>query len=249
MDPFSGLKNEVFRPLAAVVLPGMLALAPFAVIAANGLPEIARFYGEQPNWFLVAFVATGTIVGLLLENVGSSIERGIDRCMENEFLPGHDAVWLAYLSCGTVDNNGRRFLAGIVTRLKFINSLMPALAFLGLGTIFLHIQNDNWASWKFWSFQAALLILQVWLFRTSTELSEVASSTRYHLLDRRLRPPEYDPTRQSGRRHRHFAYVIGELLTSRVSEIDLRNRIWLAVICDSLRLLSGQVRKEPAVGA
>jgi hypothetical protein len=237
MDPLSALKNEVFRPLAAVVMPGILAIAPFAIMMCNAMPEVLRFYEAQPTWFLVALAGAGTTFGLLLENVGSSIERGIDRCMDVEYMRGNDLVWAAYLSSGTIDNNGRRFLGTTVTRLKFINSLMPSAAVFALGIVALQVQVNpwNWNSVAWFLF--ALLLLLTWLFRTSTELSEVASNTRYYLLDARHRPATYNPDAATVRRTRHFAYVCGELITSKVYDIDLRGKNALWVIPVSLTIL------------
>lgn len=237
MDPLSALKNELFRPLAAVVMPGILAIAPFVVVLCNGIEEVFFFYEDQPSWFLAAVISAGTTFGLLLENVGSSIERGIDRCMDLEYLHGSDQVWSAYLACGTVDNNGRRFLGATVTRLKFLNSLMPALVVFGLGILSLQCQVAPW-TWKAVAFfGAGLTLLLLWLFRMSTELSEIASNTRYYLLDKATRPFNYNPDAVTVGRWRHFAYVIGELITSKVYAIDLRNKRALAVAPMCIKIL------------
>lgn len=230
MDPFSAFKNEVFRPLASVVMPGIIAIAPFVIIACNNLVDVRIFYLKQTSWFLAAVIGAGTVVGMLLEDVGSSIERGIDRCIDLEYLEGHDAVWMAYLSFGTHDTNGRRFLGSTVTRLKFINSLMPALLVFTLGIVTIHLQNGTWSSRSVSFFCAGVFLLLLWLFRTSTELSEVASTTRYCLLPQEDRPSTYNASASSVRRIRHFAYVVGEMITSRVGDIDLRGKPAIAVV-------------------
>ncbi|MBF6024847.1 hypothetical protein [Lysobacter niastensis] len=174
MELLSALKNEVFRPLASVVLPGVLALAPYVIVTCNLIPDVFKFYQSQATWFLIVVLACGTVAGMLLEDIGSSIERGIDRCMDLEYLYGHDKVWLAYLSDGTTDNNGRRFLGAAVTRLKFLNSLMPALFFFAIGIVWLHCQTGLWKDSSVFIFCLCALGLLSWMFRASTELSEVA---------------------------------------------------------------------------
>lgn len=237
MDPLSALRNEVFRPLAAVVMPGILAISPFAIVACNAMPDVLLFYKAQPTWFLLLIAGVGTLAGLLLENVGSSIERGIDRCMEAEYMPGSDLVWTAYLASGTADNNGRRFLGATVTRLKFINSLMPAMIAFNVGIVALQVQAKPWHWSSVVYFMAGTVVLLTWLFRTSTELSEVASTTRYYLLPKQDRPASYNPDAATVRRLRHFAYVVGELATSKVYAIDLKGKWAILVIPISLSIL------------
>lgn len=239
MDPFAAFKNEVFRPLASVVMPGVVAIVPFVIIACNSLPDVRIFYVTQSSWFFAGVVGVGTVVGMLLEDVGSSIERGIDRCIDLEYLEGHDEVWMAYLSYGTTDTNGRRFLGSTVTRLKFINSLMPALLIFAAGIVTIHIQQGAWSSRSVLFFCLGAFLLLLWLFRTSTELSEVASTTRYCLLPPDLRPRTYNANASPVRRIRHFAYVVGEMISSRVGDIDLRGRFAIAVIPIALSIFFG----------
>ena len=239
MDPFLAFKDEVFRPIAAVVLPGLLALTPFLIFACNEITELKAFYLLQPLWFFAGMIGAGTIIGMLTEYVGSSIERGIDRCIDLEYLHGYDKVWMLYLSGAHDDTNGRRFLSVTVTRIKFINSLMPALVIFSFGILILHFQTNEWKPSSLLTFCVVMILLLAWMFRTSTEMSEVASNTRYCMLSDEKRPREYDPEVCPVRRIRHFAYVIGELICSRVSDLDLRGRRIYWVIPDSLAILFG----------
>lgn len=239
MDPFLAFKDEVFRPIAAVVLPGLLATSPFLIIACNAIVELRTFYLLQPLWFFAGMIGLGTIVGMLIEYLGSSIERGIDRCIDLEYLHGYDKVWMLYLSGDHSDTNGRRFLSVTVTRIKFINSLMPALVIFSVGIITIHIQTGKWSHTSITVFCLVMTLFLAWMFRTSTEMSEVASNTRYCLLKTEERPPEYDSEVCPVRRVRHFAYVVGEFICSRVSDIDLRGRRIYCVIPDALAILIG----------
>jgi hypothetical protein len=242
MDPFSAFKDEVFRPIAAVVLPGLLAIAPFVIVACNGIAELKAFYLLQPSWFLAGVISVGTIAGMLIEYLGSSIERGIDRCIDLEYLEGYEKVWMLYLSGEHSDTNGRRFLSATVTRIKFINSMMPALLVFLLGIIVLHIQIGKWSSSAVIYFSSLMFLLLAWMFRTATEMSEVASNTRYCLLSEEKRPIEYNSEVRPVRRVRHFAYVVGEFICSRVSDIDLRGKRIYCVIPDSVALLFGTIK-------
>jgi len=232
MDPSSFLKNELFRPLASIVLPGTIALAPFAIALANAMPEVRDFYDAEPSWFLAALIGAGVVMGMFLENIGSSIERGIDRCMELEYLPGHDEVWSKYLNCGTVDNNGRRFLSSTVTRLKFLNSFMPALFLLCAGLGVLQWQTHRWSTSTLIVGALVAWAALWWAFRMSVELSEIASTTRFGMLSEAERPPTYKTEACTVRHYRHFGYVLIELATSRASEANISGRriFWVVPI-------------------
>lgn len=245
MDPFSAFKSEVFRPLATIVIPGLIAAGPFIILLCNADQDVASFYSEKTSWFMAAVLAVATAVGMLIENIGSSIERGIDRCLDNEYLHGHVAVWSAYLSCGVVDNNGRRFLGSIVTRLKYINSLMPALSFFLIGLFAMQLQVEPWRWGWLLTTAVFVFIIVIWLFRTSTELSEVASNTRFCLLSDKDRPVEYDSSARTVRRLRHFAYVMGEIFTSRVDDVDLKGKSELKIVPIIFKLLFLRYKTKP----
>ena len=225
MDPLSAFKNEVFRPVASIVLPGMLAIGPIAVAMANAIPEIKQLFDHQTLIFFLLFTGASTVSGMLLENVGSSIERGIDRCMETEYLPGAEAVWGAYLALSCSDTYAKKYLGSLVTRLKFINAMIPAVFIFGLGIYVLHLQVGRWNASTLLGTWLFLFVLISWLFRTSTELSEAALFSRLKML-----PPDHgiklDIAANTVSRFRHFAYVLTELRSSRVGEFDFKDLNW-----------------------
>lgn len=227
MDPFAAFKNEVFRPIACLVLPGLLAICPFVVLLGRNDADVANYFEHQTLISYLFLLGAGTIFGMLLENVGASIERGIDRCLENEYLTGHDKVWEEYLSADGTATNGRRYLGTLVTRLKFINSLMPSYALFVLG-VFVLISKDH-------ALILGVVVMSgisglLWLFRVSIELSEAASNTRQRILvGINKAVPNYGSHAITVGRERHAAYALAEVMTSRGSELELKGRSAWAV--------------------
>lgn len=219
MDPVSAFKSEIFRPIASIVLPGMLAIGPLVIVLGNAAPEVQELYSHQPLVFIALLTAASTVVGMLLENLGSSIERGIDRCMEVEYLPGVSAVWRLYLGTSCSDTYARKYLGSLITRLKFINSMIPAVYIFGFGLWALHFQLARWSTNSMIVLSIFIFIISAWLFRTSTELSEAALFSRLQML-----PPAnqglINTDADSVSRLRHLAYVLTELRSSRVSEVN-----------------------------
>jgi hypothetical protein len=186
---------------------------------------VSGFFDSQPIVAYLLLLGAATIVGLLLENMGVSIERGIDLCMETEYLPGTVDVWDGYLSVDGSNTNGKKYLGTLVTRLKFVNSFIPALAIFGFGMLLLHLQTHRLAPWEVGTAAMALIFALLWLFRVSIELSEAASNTRQRILIGEGKGVAgYDPNAITVGRERHFSYVLAEVLTSRGNELSLSGR-------------------------
>ncbi len=74
MDLTSGLRSEIFRPIVTIIVPGILAAAPFVFLAAQLYPPIRLFIAESSTLatFLGFTISIG--FGLLSQEMGSTIE-------------------------------------------------------------------------------------------------------------------------------------------------------------------------------
>ncbi len=223
MDPTNAFKTEVFRPIASIMLPGMLAIGPWSIFLANAIPEVEKFGANNSILYFALIAGASTITGMLLENIGSSIERGIDQCMDVEYARGATAVWTAYLGLSCVDSYGRKYLGSLVTRMKFINSLIPAVFIFETGIWALHFQLHRWNTNTLVITTIGLFALATWLFRTSIELSEAALFSRFQMLPSGHRL-NLDTEADSPSRLKHLAYVLIELRSSRVCDVDLSQK-------------------------
>lgn len=246
VDPINAFKSEVFRPIASIVLPGMLAIGPFVIVLGNVVPEVEALYLKQSLVFFSLFFGAATVAGMLLENIGSSIERGIDTCMEREYLRGSETVWAAYLACPCTETYARKYLGTLVTRLKFINSMIPAATLFGLGMLALNLQLGRWPWLWLLLLSLPLALMISWLFKSSVELSEAAVFSRFKMLPA-TSGVSLDITSHTVSRFRHFAYALVELRTSRVEELDFKSLGGWLLAKEIFRLmipLTSKVRDE-----
>ncbi len=124
MDPVSGLKGELFRPLVSVLIPGVFAAAPFGLIAFLQYPLMERILASTVGAGAVILFG-GLIVGMVLEDIGSTIEVFIWKWVKNE---EREAEWSKYLSLKTNDEIiGERYLKSLHVRMKFELAMIPAI--------------------------------------------------------------------------------------------------------------------------
>jgi hypothetical protein len=131
MDPVSGLKAELFRPLTTVLVPGLLAIAPFTAIAFARFPKLEALLSSSLGMSaLLLFL--GVLSGMLMEDFGSRIELFLWRCFSG--TPERDEEWAKYLQLKTTDEIvGQRYLKTVHLRLKFELSMVPALIMFAAG--------------------------------------------------------------------------------------------------------------------
>ena len=242
LDPLGAFKSEVFRPIASIVLPGSLAIGMYAILLGNAVEEVHTLFATQPLVYFSVFFGAATTVGMLLENIGSSIERGVDTCMEREYLHGAEPIWGAYLAASSQDLNARKYLGTLVTRLKFLNSMIPAVLLFSVGLMVLNFQLDRWSWWWIVCIEVGLLTLVSWLFKSSVELSEAAVYSRFRL----LAPGhgiQLDENAHTVSRFRHFAYSLAELRTSRVEEMNFVKLNWPALLVECIRFTLPMTKK------
>src|SRR5713101_6175282 len=77
MDLITGLKSEVFRPLATLVVPGTAALAPYLCVATEKNPGLITLFEQHPNLVGTGIAFLILAVGFFLEDLGSRIESGV----------------------------------------------------------------------------------------------------------------------------------------------------------------------------
>lgn len=133
MDVTSFLKNEIFRPLTTLVIPGSFAIGPFVILCQNHSKPISDFSKTNPNLYAAVLFILVLASGLVLEDLGGHLETKFSNDLEKENIK-HKLVWHDYLKLNTQDQFiGQRYLRTIVTRLYFELSMVPALALFLIG--------------------------------------------------------------------------------------------------------------------
>jgi len=145
MDLTSALKNEIFRPLITIAVPGAVAIGPYILLVGHYVPKVRDFWSTNTYGFgfIVLFAILAS--GLILEDIGSRIEWCWDRCL-NRKIRGRRRAWRHYIQLKTNDEIiGQRFLRTIHIRFKFELSMAPAIFSFTIGLLWL---NSIYGFWR-----------------------------------------------------------------------------------------------------
>lgn len=140
MDFSAPFKNEVFRPIATLLLPGAVALLPYAAVLWYDYPGLRLFLESHPTGYSLVFLLLALALGFILEDVGSRIEGLIwDELIEKE-TRCQQSDWHLFLLMDPVKDRemvGHRYLRTLTLRLKFELSIGLALLTAWIGVLWL----------------------------------------------------------------------------------------------------------------
>ncbi|MDZ7618850.1 MAG: hypothetical protein U1E05_17740 [Patescibacteria group bacterium] len=176
MDPVSGLKGELFRPLATVMVPGVVAAAPFVAIACERFPSLKHLL-DSPVAVSAIVLFGGITAGMLIEDFGSTLEVWLWKLFSRS--KEHDEDWKRYLQLKTKDEIvGQRYLRTINLRLKFELAMVPSLICLTIGSNWYnHLYGNVPSPQMFWA-TVALSIICVYLLIEANSSIVVLADTR-----------------------------------------------------------------------
>jgi hypothetical protein len=181
MDLTSTLKGESFRPMATVIAPGALALAPFAALAYS-TPGAGRvFWDTHPVAAGVALFILSLALGLVCENLGSRVESFIDGRLSAKDAD-HEKNWHAYLLL-TFEREpiGQRYLRTILFRLKFELAILGSLPFQVVGWLLLLGFLGAGVSWVLGVVVGGIGVF-VWFLFEAYDSAKLPSRTRRDLV-------------------------------------------------------------------
>ena len=116
------LKDEFYRPLVTILLPGALATFPYVLLLNNYFPEVERYRAQQDFVYYALLFLAVLGVGLILEDIGARIESGWDKLLirKNQECADLEETWWKYLAL-TYDKEpiGQGYLRSILLRMKF----------------------------------------------------------------------------------------------------------------------------------
>lgn len=179
---FAAFTNEVFRPLATLLIPGAIGVSTWFIAMVwqySILRElVSRNHAETG---FVLFLAT-VFAGMVLEDFGARYEVLLDGWADHRTANEHSNNWWKYLQ--TIFKSepvGRRYARTLVLRLKFELGVAFGMISAGLGVI--------WLSFLGLSGGAVLVSLLVTLLFTAWGLFEakdthkLLSKTRAKILE------------------------------------------------------------------
>lgn len=139
------------RSLLTVILPGMVAVAPWLLIAMMANADLRLLYAKYPVPFHVSAFGVAVLVGSIFEEIGCYLEKRWDTDREDAGKPDAVASWLgkdwyAYLgmSFGGSEPVGYRYASRKVTSLYFEAAMMfsAPCCFAGLAMLFVALHGD-----------------------------------------------------------------------------------------------------------
>jgi hypothetical protein len=184
MDFIAALKNEVFRPLVTLVIPGAIAIGPFILVAAYYFPQVNAFWNEHPSAFVAILIVSILTVGLILENLGSFIEWNIFDEILDRKDPEHKANWERYLQLWLNDEIiGQRYLRQNLTRLKFELSMVPGLFFFFCGLLWANRLYHLWRNSRFIWLSLVIIVVTVLMLFEAYRSAKTLARTRSLIIE------------------------------------------------------------------
>jgi len=74
MDPLGSLKSEVLQPALVLIIPGLIAGAPYLFVLDHYLPWVAPFADDHPTLSTFLSLIASAVFGMLVYEFGTNIE-------------------------------------------------------------------------------------------------------------------------------------------------------------------------------
>jgi hypothetical protein len=178
---FSAFTNDVFRPLATLLIPGAIGISTWFVALILHFPALKDLVTQNhaESGFLLLFAAI--FAGMVFEDFGARYEVQLDKWADGRTDGDHSKNWNKYLQTAfKADPIGRRYARAKVLQLKFELGTAFGMICGGLGLV--------WLAWLGLSTCAVLIFglfclsFAAWGFVEAKETHKVLSKTRAALL-------------------------------------------------------------------
>jgi len=174
---FSAFTNDVFRPLATLLIPGVIAISTWFIALLWQFPKLSDLVTRNHTESgFVLFLVT-VFAGIVLEDLGARWEVQLDGWADERTKNEHSNNWARYLQTAfKSDPVGRRYARTLVLRLKFELGTAFGMVVAALGLIWLVTLGLG--------FRATLLlgllcfVFAAWLLREAKDTHKVLSKTR-----------------------------------------------------------------------
>lgn len=177
-------RREIFRPVMTLLVPGATALAPYMLILLASYPPLSAFLDKSPTSVLVVALLIGVALGLIIEDIGSCIEKGWDSLLEKE-TGRHKSDWKAYLRL-TLDSDSVaiEYMNDILLSLKFELGFSLALLIAWPGLWWYDSLFDVFSKVSFVIASILIFLLAGYLLWESFSSAKLLGETRALLLEK-----------------------------------------------------------------
>lgn len=184
MDLTAPFKDEVLRPITTWVIPGSIAIAPYILILGSYVPRVMHFWDAHEAAGTAVITICVLTAGLILDNVGASIESNWwDRLLVTKYS-NHLNDWDRYLKLRIKDEIvAQRYLKDFVMRMKFELSMAPALLLFWGGLMWLNALYAIWEPRGVLFMSGLLVGGALYFLRASYVSARVLSRVRTSILE------------------------------------------------------------------
>jgi hypothetical protein len=179
---FSAFTNDVFRPLATLLIPGAIGVSTWFVALMWRFPALNDLAGRNhADAGFVLLLAT-IFAGMVFEDFGARWEVRLDRWADRRTDNEHTKNWWIYLRTAfKSDPIGRRYARTLVLRLKFELGIAFAMISAALGLIWLTVLGLSFSATAWLGLFC--LLFTTWGLLEAKETHKVLSKTRAALLE------------------------------------------------------------------
>jgi hypothetical protein len=179
MDPSSPFKSEVFRPITGLLIPGLIAGLPYALVLGSYFPDLTDYRDKHE---IVYFTIASLLViglGFILEDVGTELEMIFDVWLVRGKHPDLHVVWFEYLALKfNQEPVGQRYLRSLVLRLKFELSAGVSLLLSFPGIVWLSVRKDLFAPCALMVLGLVFIGIAAYLFHQSYKGAAALANVR-----------------------------------------------------------------------
>jgi len=178
---FSAFTNDVFKPLATLLIPGAIGISTWFVALLWHFPKLHQLVTQNHSESVLILLLATIFAGMVFEDFGARWEVQLDGWADKRTGEEHSKNWWRYLRTAFKSEPiGRRYARALVLRLKFELGTAFAMISAGLGLTWLAILGMS--SWSAIGLAFVSLSFSAWGFNEAKETHKVLSKTRAALL-------------------------------------------------------------------
>ncbi len=190
-NPWSVFDTNTTHLLLVIVVPGLLVALPWAYILGLWFAPLTRLSRDKPQWFVLAVILAALPTGMVLEDLGATMEVYAFDQWQPDAKQHAENWWLYLRTAYSHEPVGERYLRTVVLRFKFELSFIPALLIAGPSWFYyvwrLRTASRHPPDRRFWRicilvFVVFPLLLAGYLFVEAHDSSRLLGQIRAELL-------------------------------------------------------------------
>jgi len=192
MDLTTSLKNEIFRPMTCIVIPGTFSIGPIFFVATYYFDDLPMYFVKYQTITTILAFFIVTPAGFILEDIGSDIEDIIDLVL-NKLDKNRANNWDHYFKLKINDEYiGQRYLRTIHIRYKFELSMIPALILFWINLRWVNCLYRLWQEGPFFWITISIGLVVTYLVYQAINSAQVLGTCHESIVEaveETVRPP------------------------------------------------------------